>query len=94
MEGKSLNCYISTASRPEMERLAQKEAMMKESLMEQGFEITQWNYGLKTRSADSGGFPGGNAYKAGQQGAAEPGATRTDDLYLAARTIIKAMSAG
>lgn len=90
MDEKSLNCYITTASRPEMERLMQKEAAMKQSLTEQGFEITQWNYGLKTRSADYGHYQSSASGSGAQENAAESGKTRTDDLYLAAKTMIKA----
>ena len=50
--------------------------------------MTQWNYGLKTRSSGSAlnGFPAQDV-----QEHAEAEATRTDDLYLAAKIIVKAV---
>lgn len=91
MEGKGVNCYTSTASRPELERLTQQEETIKQSLTEQGFEITQWNYGLKTRSAGSESSQGISVLRAEKQDQTpEPELTRTDDLYLVAKTIIKA----
>lgn len=88
MENRKLNCYVSTDSRDELEQMKQIESNVIESLKEQGFEVTQWNYGLKTRSSGSAanGFPAQDV-----QEHAEAEATRTDDLYLAAKIIVKAV---
>lgn len=90
MEEKRLNGYISTASRGGLERMRQKEETIRQSLTEQGFEITQWNYGLRTGSADPAAARRGAApAQTVQEKETGTGVTRTDDLYLAARTVIK-----
>lgn len=96
VEERKLQGYVSTASREGLGLLQQKETQIKENLMEQGFEVAQWNYGLKTRSADSYIYKDGSIYRRSSVEAAEAkesGVTRTDDLYLAAKTIIRAFSA-
>lgn len=91
MDGKKLNCFVSSASRPELEQLQQKEETIKQSLKEQGFETTQWNYGLMTRSAEEVRTYGGTAAVQNlQKPETESAQTRTDDLYLAAKTVIQA----
>lgn len=88
MENRKLNCYVSMDSRDELEQMKQIESNVIESLKEQGFEVTQWNYGLMTRLSGSAlnGFPAQDV-----QEHAEAEATRTDDLYLAAKIIVKAV---
>lgn len=87
LEGKQLNCYMSSASAQELDRIRGKEEELQKALKEQGFEITHWNYGLKTRSADTAA----QWSAARETGADSAGTerTRTDDLYLAAKTVIK-----
>ena len=93
---KTLQGYVTSASKEGLERLQQREVQIKEKLAEQGFDVTQWNYGLKTRSADTYIYKDGSIYRRNDEGAdkaQESGVTRTDDLYLAAKTIIKTVSA-
>ena len=96
VEERSIQGYVTTSSREGLSKLQQKETQLKESLVEQGFAISQWNYGLKTRSTDSYIYKDGSIYRRSSVEAAdaqESGVTRTDDLYLAAKTIIKTVSA-
>lgn len=90
MDGDCVNGYIVAASRGELDRMRGREETIKESLKEQGFEVTQWNYGLRTGSADP---VAAQKVPATVQEAPEDGTgtgkTRTDNLYLAARTVIK-----
>ncbi|MDE7299299.1 MAG: hypothetical protein K2N94_10800, partial [Lachnospiraceae bacterium] len=88
LEGKQLNCYASSASAQELDRIRGREEELQKALKEQGFEITHWNYGLKTRSADTAAQWGGAARETAADSAGAD-RTRTDDLYLAAKTIIK-----
>ncbi len=93
---KTVQGYVTTASRAGMEQLQQSEAAIRTKLEQHGFEVAQWNYGLKTRSADSYIYKDGSIYRRSSDEAAEAqesGVTRTDDLYLAAKTIIQAVSA-
>ncbi len=93
---KTVQGYVTTASRAELEQLQQSEAAIRAKLEQQGFEVAQWNYGLKTRSADSYIYKDGSIYRRSSVEAAEAqesGVTRTDDLYLAAKTVIQAVSA-
>ena len=89
LEGKKLNCYITTASRQELDRIQGREEAVKSALKGQGFEIVQWNYGLDTRSvASAAAFSGISAQEVPKDNA-EVYETRTDDLYLAAKTMIQ-----
>lgn len=92
MEGKRISCYMVADSSEALSALQAGEDNMKKSLMEQGFEITRWDYGVKTRS--DGGEMYGNflGRVAGEHTASEE--TRTDDMYLAAKTLIQIMQEG
>ena len=88
VEGQSLNGYVSTASRQTLELMQKKEEQIRQSLTEQGFEVTRWNYGFKTRSAEPDIVQ--EALNVHTPSDSEgTGMTRTDNLYLAARTVIK-----
>ena len=88
VEGQSLNGYVSTASRQTLELMQKKEEQIRQSLTEQGFEVTRWNYGFKTRSAEPDIVQEAlNVHTPSDS--AGTGMTRTDNLYLAARTVIK-----
>ncbi|MDE7326655.1 MAG: hypothetical protein K2N63_10310 [Lachnospiraceae bacterium] len=89
VEGQSLNGYVSTASRQTLDLMQQKEEQIRQSLMEQGFEVSRWNYGLKTRSAEPGIMQDVLGVQRAVDDSAGTGMTRTDNLYLAARTVIK-----
>lgn len=89
MEEKRLKGYISTSSRDELSRMQQKEETIRRSLTEQGFEITQWNYGLQTKLADPAAAWAARTAQTVPEDSTGTGKTRTDDLYLAARTVIK-----
>ncbi len=90
MEQDRINGYVSTASRGELDRMRGREEAIKNSLKEQGFEVTQWNYGLQSGSADPAAAQGApSTVQEASQDSAGTGNTRTDNLYLAARTVIK-----
>lgn len=90
MEGNRISGYISTASRGELDRMRQGEETLRQSLKEQGFEVARWDYGLLSGSVDPSSAQNmpAMAQEVPEDGAGT-GNTRTDNLYLAARTVIK-----
>lgn len=90
MAGNRISGYVSTASRGELDRMRQGEDTLRQSLKEQGFEVARWDYGLRSGSVDP--VPVQNVPAMAQEvpgDGAGTGKTRTDNLYLAARTVIK-----
>lgn len=90
VEGNRISGYVVAASRGELDRMRQGEDTLRQSLKEQGFEVARWDYGLQGGSVDPSLVQ--NMPAAGQGAPKEDagtGKTRTDNLYLAARTVIK-----
>lgn len=90
IEKQSVSGYVVTGSRQALDNMQEKEEQIRQSLMEQGFEVVHWNYGLQTKPAKSGEVQGIPAVQKQPEDSAGTGVTRTDNLYLAARTVIKA----
>lgn len=90
VEENRISGYVSSGSRGQLDRMGQKEDAVRQSLKEQGFEVTQWTYGLRNGSADPDAAQNvpGTVQERPQDGAGT-GKTRTDNLYLAAKTVIK-----
>lgn len=90
IERQSVSGYIVTGSRQVLDNIQKKEERIRQSLMEQGFEVVRWNYGLLTKPAKLGEAQGIPTAQNQPGDSAGTGVTRTDNLYLAARTVIKA----
>ncbi|MDE7060256.1 MAG: hypothetical protein K2O71_01500, partial [Lachnospiraceae bacterium] len=90
IERQSVSGYVVTGSRQVLDNIQKKEEQIRQSLMEQGFEVVRWNYGLQTKPANHSEVQGIPTAQNQPGDSAGTGVTRTDNLYLAARTVIKA----
>lgn len=91
-ENKRVNCYMTGDAGQEV--LTAQGEKMQAALTEYGFEITQWNYGLRTRSVDFAAVMGGVSAQEVRGGNAGSETTRTEDLYLAAKILIQTVQKG